>query len=586
MADAIRYDDLESRNYWALDRALQLTVRRRCGEDDHRDELLEEFGALMGTTVTENADVVEDNPPELDTYDRRGEMANEVTYHPTHRENERHVYENGVIANRFSAPPGFDEPFDHVEHFAQFYLMDYTSSVGLSCPAAMTGGAALVLEKFDDGTLEEYYEALTTRDYDELATGAMFLTEKQGGSDVGANEVRAEPTDEDGIYELYGEKWFCSNVDSSAALVLARRPNAPEGTDGLSLFLYPGVEEGDRDAVLFRRLKDKLGTRSVPTGEVAFRGAEAFLVGDPEEGFKYMSEMLNVERLYNAIGSVGVIGRSLLEAKEHVYDREAFGDLLADQPLMRRDLVDMAVTHEAAMAVTFEAADQFGARERALADGDSDGDAYRLMRMLVPVAKYRTARDAVDAASYAMEIRGGDGYVEDYVNPRLLRNAQVLPIWEGPSNVMALDVLRAMLSELSHEVLLDTLEDRLNDIDHPRLDDATETVATALDGLADAFDAVATTDRAGAQREAKELADYVFDVAAGVLLAERAQCRLETADDAREAVVADWFVRRELADRAARGIAEGTDLPDATFEAVVRFDTIEPADRVERPADD
>jgi acyl-CoA dehydrogenase len=586
MADAIRYDDLESRNYWALDRALQLTVRRRCGEDDHRDELLEEFGALMGTTVTENADVVEDNPPELDTYDRRGEVANEVTYHPVHRENERHVYENGVIANRFSAPPGFDEPFDHVEHFAQFYLMDYTSSVGLSCPAAMTGGAALVLEKFDDGTLEEYYEALTSRDYDELATGAMFLTEKQGGSDVGANEVRAEPTDEDGIYELYGEKWFCSNVDSSAALVLARRPNAPEGTEGLSLFLYPGVEEGDRDAVLFRRLKDKLGTRSVPTGEVAFRGAEAFLVGDPEEGFKYMSEMLNVERLYNAIGSVGVIGRSLLEAKEHVYDRQAFGDLLADQPLMRRDLVDMAVTHEAAMAVTFEAADQFGARERALADGDSDEDAYRLMRMLVPVAKYRTARDAVDAASYAMEIRGADGYVEDYVNPRLLRNAQVLPIWEGPSNVMALDVLRAMLSELSHEVLLDTLEDRLHDIDHPRLADATETVATALDGLADAFDAVATTDRAGAQREAKELADYVFDVAAGVLLAERAQCRLETADDAREAVVADWFVRRELADRAARGIAEGSDLPDAAFEAVVRFDTIEPADRVERPADD
>jgi hypothetical protein len=151
---------------------------------------------------------------------------------------------------------------------------------------------------------------------------------------------------------------------------------------------------------------------------------------------------------------------------------------------------------------------------------------------------------------------------------------------------MALDVLRAMLSELSHEVLLDTLEDRLHDIDHPRLADATETVATALDGLADAFDAVATTDRAGAQREAKELADYVFDVAAGVLLAERAQCRLETADDAREAVVADWFVRRELADRAARGIAEGTDLPDAAFEAVVRFDTIEPADRVERPADD
>jgi acyl-CoA dehydrogenase len=312
-----------------------------------------------------------------------------------------------------------------------------------------------------------------------------------------------------------------------------------------------------------------------------FEGAEAHLVGEPESGFKYMSEMLNMERLYNALGSVGAIGRSLLEAKEHAFDREAFGDLLADQPLMRRDLVDMAVTHEAAMAATFEAAAQFGARERALADGDRDEDAYRLMRLLVPVVKYRTARDAVDVASYAMEIRGGDGYVEDYVNPRLLRNAQVLPIWEGPSNIMALDVLRAMLSELSHEALLDTLEDRLDDIDHPRLDDASGTVAAEFDGLAEAFEAVATSDRAGAQREAKELADYIFDVAAGVLLLERAQWRLETADDAREALVADWFVRRELASPDARGITDDTDLPEEAFQAVVRYDTVEPDERIE-----
>ncbi|PSP49271.1 acyl-CoA dehydrogenase [Halobacteriales archaeon QH_7_69_31] len=586
MADPIEYGSIETRNYWQLDRALQRTVRRRCGTDADRDQVLEEFGGLVGTTVTENADVVEDNPPELTTYDDRGGPLNEVTYHPFHVDNERHVYEHGVIANRFSAPPGFDEPFDDVEHFAQFYLMEYASSVGLGCPAAMTGGAALVLEKFDDGTLEDYYDALTTRDYDDLATGAMFLTEKQGGSDVGANRVRAEPTDSDRIYELYGEKWFCSNVDSEAALVLARRPDAPAGTDGLSLFLYPGVEEGDREAVLFRRLKDKLGTRSVPTGEVEFRGAEAFLVGEPESGFKYMSEMLNVERLYNAIASAAVVGRSLLEATEHAFDREAFGDLLADQPLMRRDLLELTVTHEAAMAVTFEAAAQFGARERALADGDRDEDAYRLMRLLVPVVKYRTARDAVDVASYAMEIRGGDGYVEDSVHPRLLRNAQVLPIWEGPSNVMALDVLRSMLSELSHEVLLDTLEDRLDDIDHPRLADTRDTVAAELESLADAFDAIATMDRAGAQREAKELADYVFDVTAGVILLERAQWRLETADDAREAIVADRFVRRELAAPDARGITEGADLSEEAFQAVVRYGTVEPDGQVEPAAVD
>ena len=602
MVDPIEYESIGTRNYWQLDRALQRTVRRRCGTDADRDRVLEEFGELVGTTVTENADVVEDNPPELATYDERGDPLNEVTYHPFHVENERHVYEHGVIANRFSAPPGFDEPFDDVEYFAQFYLMDYASSVGLGCPAAMTGGAAVLLEKFDEGTLEDYYDALTTRDYDDLATGAMFLTEKQGGSDVGANRVRAEPTDDerdasetprggggvpaDRIYELYGEKWFCSNVDSEAALVLARRPDAPAGTDGLSLFLYPGVDEGDREALLFRRLKDKLGTRSVPTGEVEFRVAEAFLVGEPESGFKYMSEMLNVERLYNAIASVAVVGRSLLEATEHAFDREAFGDLLADQPLMRRDLVELAVTHEAAMAVTFEAAAQFGARERAEASDDTDETAYRLMRILVPVVKYRTAREAVDAASYAMEIRGGDGYVEEFVNPRLLRNAQVLPIWEGPSNIMALDVLRSMLAERAHEALLSALEERLRDIEHPGLAATRETVKGELEGLADAFDAVATTDRAGAQLEAKELADYVFDVVAGVVLLERAEWRLETEDDAREALVADWFVSRELAAPRARGIPDGTRLTQEAFDAVVRYERAEPALRREATADD
>jgi len=603
MAEPIDYAALDRRNYWELDRALRRTVRRRCGADEERDDLLSSFGEKTGTTVTENADVVEENPPRLDTYDRRGEVVNDVTHHPAHLENERLVYEGGVIANRFSPPPGRDEPFSWVEHFAQFCLMDYTSSVGLSCPAAMTGGAALVLEKFDDGSLEPYYDALTTRDYDELRTGAMFLTEKQGGSDVGANEVRAEPTDDeseasetsrpeggvpaDRVYELHGEKWFCSNVDSGAALVLARRPGAPDGTEGLSLFLCDRRRrDGELNDVVYRRLKDKLGTRGVPTGEVVFEGAEAYLVGEPESGFKYMSEMLNVERLYNAIGSVGAIGRALLESKCHASDREAFGEVLADQPLMRRDLVDMAVTHEAAMAATFEAAAQFDARERALADGDRDAEAYRLMRVLIPVVKYRTAREAVDAASYAMEIRGGDGYVEEYVHPRLLRNAQVLPIWEGPSNVMALDVLRSMLSELSHEALLSDLDGRLDDVEDPRLADTRATVAAELDGLADAFEAVATTDRAGAQLEAKELADYVFDVVAGVLLLERAEWRLEEADDAREARVAEWFVRRELSSPDARGITDDERLPQEAFDAIVRYGRAEPEDRLEATADD
>jgi acyl-CoA dehydrogenase len=589
MTDPLDYAALERGrdcNYWEYDHALQRTVERR-GNVDGLDELLSSFGELIGTTVTNNADVVEDNPPELRTFDRNGNLVNEVDYHPAHLENERLVYENGVIANRFSAPPGLDEPLSQVAHLAQFYLMDYSSSVGLSCPAAMTGGAAIVLEKFDDGMLEEYYDALTTRDYDDLETGAMFLTEKQGGSDVGANEVRAEPTAEDGVYRLYGEKWFCSNVDSSAALVLARRPDAPDGTEGLSLFLLDReTREGELNDMRYRRLKDKLGTKSVPTGEIELEGAEAYLVGEPERGFKYMSEMLNVERLYNAIGSIGGMGRSLLEAKVHTANREAFGAVLADQPLMQRDLVDMAVDHEAAMAVTFEAAAQFGAREEALKDGTENETAQALMRILIPVAKYKTARMAVETASYAMEIRGGNGYVEEFVNPRLLRNAQVLPIWEGPSNIMALDVLRAMISERAHEALLSELETRLGGVTDSALDECVSTIETELDDLEVAFDKIASVDPETAQFEAKQLAEYIFDVTAAVLLLERAQWRLESHEDARETLVAEWFIRRELEENTSRGITDENRLSQPDFDAIVRFDEIAPAAVTPAEADD
>jgi len=591
MTDPIDYTALDAGkhvNYWTHDVALQRTVERRCDPDDSLRDRLASFGEVMGHEIAPNTEVVADNDPELRTYDADGERVNEVTHHPAHIENEQLVYEHGLFADAFEAPPGRDEPLDFLPHFAEFTLLTIGGNTGLTCPGAMTGGAALVLEKFDDGTLADYYDGLTARDYDDLATGAMFLTEKQGGSDVGANEVRAEPTDEAGVYRLYGEKWFCSNIDSEAALVLARRPDAPDGTEGLSLFCLSTVD-ADPDNILFRRLKDKLGTRSVPTGEVEFEGAEAQLVGEPERGFKYMSEMLNMERLYNALGSVGGIGRALLESKVHTAEREAFGDRLADQPLMRRDLVDMAVAHEAAMAVTFEAAEQFARRERArrASDGaaDTDSEAYRLMRILTPVAKYRCARMTVDATTYAMEIRGGDGYVEEQVHPQMVRDAHVSPIWEGPSNVMALDVLRSMLTEGSHDALLSDLRERLDAIDDPRLADTAATVAEELDGLAEAFAAIGTAGQEGAQLAAKELADYVFDVTAGVLLLERAGRRLDEADDAREALVAEWFVGEHLETVDARGIPEDDRLPVEAFDAIVRYGRAEP-EAVQPVADD
>ena len=559
-------------NYYEYDRTLQFELRRHCDPDelDWGESNLRDFGETIGYTVADNADIADDNPPELTTYDKNGTLVNEVTHHPAHIENERLVYEDGVIADAFTAPPGRDDPVSYPFHFGKFYLMEYASSVGLGCPGAMTGGAALVLDKFDDGSLDEFYDGLTAREYDDLMTGAMFLTEKQGGTDVGANQVTAEPQD-DGTYELYGEKWFCSNVDSAAALVLARRPDAPDGTEGLSLFL---VSTHDRDGnptdYRFRRLKDKLGTVTVPTGEVVFEGAEAYLVGEPENGFQQMSEMLNMERLYNAISSCAAMGRSLLEAKVHAANREVFGKRLDEHPLMRRDLLEMATDHEAATAFTFAAVDAFHERER------TDEDAQALMRILVPTAKYKTARLAVDTATYAMEIKGGDGYVETFAQPRLVRNAHVLPIWEGASNVMALDVLRAMDREDAHEPLLALIDDRLDAVAHPELADLAETVDDARDGLTTAIATVGTEDVAYAQRQAKELTNYIFDVTTAALLVEQAQWELDEDGNARKAAVADQFITDSLRETPERGITGGDELSRDVFDAIVRYADLDP----------
>jgi len=405
----------------------------------------------------------------------------------------------------------------------------------------------------------------------------MFLTEKQGGSDVGAAEVRAVPTDEPGVYELHGEKWFCSNIDAEATLALARRPDAPDGTAGLSMFLVPHTDRGgERTDQVYRRLKDKLGTTSVPTGEVVFEGAEAYLVGEPERGFHQMTEMLNLERLHNAFASVGIVGRCLLESKIHAAQREAFGETIDQYPLMRRDLAEMAVDHEAAVAFVFAAARALDRRRDAAEGTDVYRRAHKLMRALVPVAKYRTARLAVETASYACEVLGGNGYVEGFATERFLRDAQVLPIWEGTSNILSLDLLRAFDRENAHEALLVHVEDTLASVTRDELAPTVDRVRTAFEEFQSTLADLATADRRTAQYHAKELADLTFDVVAAAHLLAAAQHRLETADDAREALVARTFVRPRFGRDGDRGITDGPTVGDNHFDALVQYARVDP----------
>ncbi|MFT4946401.1 MAG: acyl-CoA dehydrogenase, partial [Natronomonas sp.] len=332
---------------------------------------------------------------------------------------------------------------------------------------------------------------------------------------------------------------------------------------------------------LYRRLKDKLGTTAVPTGEVELDGTKAYLVGEKENGFKQMTEMLNLERLSNATGACGIMARALLESKIHAANREAFGETIDQYPLMRGDLVDMAVDHEAATAFTFEAARLFAEREQAVRSGEDAEETYRLMRLLIPIAKLRTARMAIDTASYAMEIQGGNGYVDDFVTNRLLRDAQVLPIWEGTENILALDVLRALERESAHEPFMQVMRDRLDGVDHPALNEHADVVEDEYQQLTMALGELATADGDYAQLQAKRLANYIFDVFTAALLLEEAQDELEDGNG-RLALVARRFVDRELTERDGRGITDGDRFPLERFDAVVRYASVDPDSLVQR----
>ena len=609
MSEAIDFSAYEEGryvNYWRFDPTIRRELRRVYTDDEFAwaADRLDRFGDLIGHTVAEHAEYIDSTGPVLESYDRHGAVKNFVRYQAEQFENEQAVYEAGIIADAFESPPGRDEPMPMSHYLGMLYLLSYADP-GFACPVAMTAGAAYVLERFGDATTEPYFHALTSRTYDDLIEGAMFLTEEQGGSDVGSTETTAVEDDETGYWRLEGEKWFCSNIDAEGTLALGRTPGSADGTDGLSMFLVPHQDptwgvltKGDRNEIegslpadrlndqLYRRLKDKLGTISVPTGEVELTGARSLLVGEEERGFKQMAVMLNVERLSNAAAATGIMGRALLEARIHAANRTAFGQPIDRFPLMREDLVDLTVDHEAATAFTFDAAAAFSEHVTAVREDDAESasEAYRLMRALVPIAKLRTGRMAVDTTSYAMEILGGNGYVRDFVTHRLLRDAQVLPIWEGTENILSLDVLRAFATEASHEVVLDQIDDRLETTEHPVLTDAAVVVRAERDGLAEAIAAIAA-DSEFAELSAKRLAHYLFDVYTAALLLAEAETALGEGD-ARLALVATRFVRTYLEDVPSRGIVDGDRLPLEHFASVVHFEPIDPESIIPTPTVD
>jgi len=435
--------------------------------------------------------------PRLEARDARGEPLDRVVYHPDYRRLEALSYARGIVAAKYEAPLATELRYRrHLVGFGAGYFFAQ-GEMGLYCPICMTDGVGRVLERHapPGGVFAEALARIGSRDPATLWQGAMFLTEKAGGSDVGAAETVARRDGERWL--LDGEKWFASNVDAEAILALARMPDGPAGTRGLGLFLVlRDRPEGNHRSFRIHRLKEKLGVRSMPTGEVTFAGTEAHLVGGVGHGFKQMAEMLNLSRLYNAVASVAAMKRALSEALRYGAGRRAFDRPLVELPLWRGVVADLVAEQLGHFLLVFETVT---ALDRADAGDDA---ARRLVRLLTPIAKATTGKLAIWGVSEAMEAVGGNGYIEESPLPRLLRDAQVLPIWEGTTNVLCLDALRALAKEASWE----PFEARLRELEGTarRVDGTLAAeLATRIGGLATELGRLQSLPRDDQERAAR-----------------------------------------------------------------------------------
>jgi len=426
---------IDRTSFWERDPVLPRLLRRALSAEDFAsaEPGFAAVGAAAADEIDRLAPLADQHGPTLEVRDARGERIDQIVYHPAYRRLEDLAYREHRLVGVKYDPELRSRGIAHTVGFARTLLYGM-GEAGVLCPVCMTDGVGRVIEHSGDAALAaEVIPKLCFGPGQERNTGAMHLTEKAGGSDVGQTETVARETAEG--WRLSGEKWFCSNVDAEWILSLARPEGAQGGTRGLGLFL---IERAQQTSETFEivRLKPKLGTRSMPTGEVVLRDAPARLVGDVNAGFKQMTGMLNLSRIYNAIVSCGAIGRSLFEAQSFMRGRTTFGKTVAEHPLAREILESLEAEYAGATHLAFA-----GVRAMDKADG-GDADSAALLRALTPLVKLFTAKVAVAAASEALECLGGCGYVEDWVTARLLRDAQVLPVWEGTTNILVLDLLR------------------------------------------------------------------------------------------------------------------------------------------------
>ena len=474
---------------------------------------LRRMGALAAGTWLELDAAAEANPPRHVPYDAWGRRVDDIETSDAWRALDRIAAEEGLVAIGYERAHG---ELSRIDQFARLYLYAPSSST-YSCPLAMTDGAARLLELYPDDVTTPIYRHLASRDPEQFWTSGQWMTERTGGSDVSATSTIAVPEGAD--YRLFGTKWFTSATTSQIAITLALVEDGRSRTRSLSVFLVRLRDENGRlRGIRVNRLKEKLGTHALPTAELTLDGAPAHLVGGIGQGVRKISALFNVTRVYNAVAAVAGMRRAVALASDYATRRVAFGKPLAEHPLHAATVAAMELEWRAGFHLAFHVVELLGRHEC----GNATPDEMARLRLLIPVAKLYTAKQAVAVASEALESFGGAGYIEDTGLPRLLRDAQVLSIWEGTTNVLSLDVLRALEKTDALQAFLRDARRRLGALRVASL----ETVAPRID------EALGTIERfaAHAARQGREFAEtharaFAFAIArttSALLMAEYA----------------------------------------------------------------
>ncbi|MED4988030.1 acyl-CoA dehydrogenase family protein [Parageobacillus toebii] len=487
----------------------------------YAEEKLEQFWQFCMTDVDRRAVHTDrEGQPRLIKYDRFGNDISEVWVNEGYQQTAKQTYETGIVGYLHKPIPELGRKGNYIYSYAQGYILSQVEP-GFYCPVTLTMATAYLLEHFADEDLKKKYlpHVISTGEV-ELYEGATFLTERQGGSDVGANAVRAVPCGDH--YKLYGEKYFASNAGRcGVATVLARIDGSEPGTKGLSLFLVPWRnEDGTLNGIQIRRLKDKLGVRAVPSAEVVFEGAKAYVIGDPKKGFYYMMEALNLSRVCNAVASIGIMKRALEEAKQYAANRTAFGHTLTSYPMVRETLANLTARQEVQTSACFELISFFDRVMTAPQEAMEVEKAWN--RLLIALLKMRTAEEAIAFAHEAIEMHGGNGYIEDFVTPRLLRDAQVLTVWEGTANILGLEVLRLMRKYRIHETFIAKMNEAIAALS-TNVQPLAEPVKIGLTELIQALKQISGQPDGVQTYHAKKIANRLCDIYLSVVALERAE---------------------------------------------------------------